>query len=72
MITPKIVNIKDNLIWIYDAGKVSLFAYNREDFISSHNPEIDQTVKLRGFVNKIQMSENVIVAARIGSSGLQI
>jgi hypothetical protein len=63
MIAPKIINIKNNCIWIYDAGKVSLFRYRIEDFVSSHNPEIDKTLKLSSFALKSRMSENIVITS---------
>jgi hypothetical protein len=52
MIAPKIVDIKNNRIWIYDAAKLTFFEYKLEDFVSDHKPEINKTIKLNS--NHIQ------------------
>jgi hypothetical protein len=68
MIAPKIIDIKDNRIWIFDAGKVSLFEYRIENFVSNHRPEINKTIKLNSSYLKTWMSENIFIASESESS----
>jgi hypothetical protein len=69
MIAPKIVDIRNNRIWIYDRGKISLFEYKLEDFISSNKPEINKTMKLNFSHDKTWMSENIIITSRSENLG---
>jgi hypothetical protein len=63
MIAPKIINIKNNRIWIYDMLKFSVFEFKLEDFVSSQNPEINKTIKLNFNHPKTWMSEKTFIAS---------
>jgi hypothetical protein len=70
MIAPKIVNIINNHIWIYDAAKFSFFEYKLEDFVAGHKPTINKTIKLKSnHINAYLMPEDKIIASESETLG---
>jgi hypothetical protein len=69
MIAPQIIDIKNNRIWIYDSHKTSIFEYKLEDFISSHNPEINKTLKLNAIYLQVCISGNTLITSSLNNPG---
>jgi hypothetical protein len=64
MIRPKIVNIMDDSLWIYDMENMSLYNYGLKDFISASNPKIAKKVKLaHTHYGATVLSDNKIIAS---------
>jgi hypothetical protein len=69
MKAPHIVDIRNDHIWIYDRGKASIFKYKTEDFVSSHNPEINKMIKLNAVYLQVRISGDTLITSSINNPG---
>jgi hypothetical protein len=65
MVSPAIVNIDSERIWIYDLGKASIFEYKTEDFVSGSNPPISKTIKLNAIYLQTRLSGDTFIASSL-------